>query len=340
MAVVIDVVAPVAGFNAALYTLAHTVIPGTNLLVVCIANSGGIGPNSVTFNAQPLTKKLDAFDGTDCRNTFWYLLNPPAIAANIVATMSASGFGVMGAINVSGVGLARPFHASGSKYGNAVSTSVTIPSATGEVVLDSIAVRPTSPSPGIGQTLIYAAGSGGGGVVGDTSYKAGASNVTMSWDWSWDSAKNYILSAIALMPPISNPMAPTGVFAIQRLNYAIVHWNQVLQDDTGTLIGDVDQYEVWGSSLLNESDMVLKGIVSTKDANGMVDTIFIDSNPSPVMVYRVVAVVGTAPNELKSVLSDRTVAEYSSSQIDGKTERIDSLLLIWDNGNWDENFWS
>jgi hypothetical protein len=144
-----------------------------------------------------------------------------------------------------------------------------------------------------------------------------------------------------LLGPPQVPAAPVGVFAISRENYTVVSWDKVLRDSNGgELPTPVTRYLVSRATLLNSSDAGDDIVVDTTDANGEVDTIYIDTKPNQNLVYKIKSVVGIGLNMVESESSERAVATRSPSQIDDKKEVIDNKLLVWDEGNWGDTLWN
>lgn len=142
--------------------------------------------------------------------------------------------------------------------------------------------------------------------------------------------------------PITNVArikAPEQVFAISRSNYTVIKWRVPVADTNGNpLPSPITKFLLSRATLINESDLELIAIIDSIDANGEIDTAFVDTNPSETLVYRVQALTDD-DSILISELSDPAVAVRTFSQIDEKEEIIDKKLLLWDEGNWDETLW-
>lgn len=134
---------------------------------------------------------------------------------------------------------------------------------------------------------------------------------------------------------MANPKAPINIYAIPRENYNIIWWDKVIQD-TDNLPITVVGYRIYRGEYINEADQALLFTVDTQDASGNIDSIFIDTVPSSVLTYRVMAIAMSGPTVLESELSDKAVAMKAPSQIDNKTELIDRKLFLLDEGVLDE----
>ncbi len=176
-------------------SVSHTTGGGTNRLMLVMVTTGlssGTLPtvSGITYGGQSLTLVNAISNGGLVRSEIWKLVNPPIGTANAVLSLSTSNPVTATVITYTGVDQTTPLGTSvtgGNGKGN--SFSLTVSSATNELIVDSFAVdgdatntAPT-PSAGSGQTIlenikpaIY--------LNGSVSSKAGASSTTMSWSWT------------------------------------------------------------------------------------------------------------------------------------------------------------
>ena len=328
----------------------HTVSPGTTILVVAFFDRTGIGFTSLAldYNSIPLTN-VSGFSGEEPQ--FWYLLNPPAGAGVLSINDPTYQKIVEGAVyNIhGGIDTVTPFgsllHVDGT--GTEYTLSLNVPSFVGDLVLDCTGVSetgfPVNPmNPGVGQTEKFdqinaaqvvhrAAGS----------FKVATGTLTpMAYTINNSPASvNFHYAAVALHVVPSPEAPPTSLgspAAYARKNYCVVKWDRPLRDSQGVPLADVDSYELYRASFMNESDLTLIATITTLDAAGKIDTAYVDTNPPENPVYRVIAVV----NMIQSELSNRAVATFSPTQIDDKTELIDQKILFWDESNWDDSLWT
>lgn len=148
----------------------------------------------ITFNGVALTKAADADDGGNrCAAEVWYLVNPAATTANIVATCSSARRVQWTAYCLTGVAQGTPVGTGATATGNSTGPSVAVSSASGELVIDAVAaLADTDTLAGLTltvgasqtQTGNALASSGAQAVRGGSSREAGASTVTMSWTLS------------------------------------------------------------------------------------------------------------------------------------------------------------
>src|SRR5262249_3242813 len=156
------------------------------------------------------------------------LFAPPKGTGSIVVTVSAAKRLVGGAASFSNVDLTTPHGAFVSAIGNSTTASVAVPSAAGELVVDTAAATgdANSLTVGAGQTQRWnaATGNGGGEARGAGSTEPGAASVTMSW--TLGASKNWSIGAVSLKPSavvlaISKADAPDPVAAGSNITYTI-----------------------------------------------------------------------------------------------------------------------
>ena len=198
--------AATASGGAASLTFSHTVNSGSDsiLIVEVTSSHGGAGDpvTSVTYGGQNLTLLGSANLPNAESADIWYLLAPPVGTASVVVTLTGSCHFVAGATDYFGVDQATPLGTLVTATGNSSTPSLTVASAAGQLVIDSLIaqgdVAPIAPS-GPGQTQLWSqtTGTSAGDALGGGSDQAGASSVTMSWTQS--SAKNWALAAVPLI---------------------------------------------------------------------------------------------------------------------------------------------
>lgn len=165
-------------------TTSFTQAAGSNLVLVVKVGTEGGGPthDSVTFDGVGMTKEVD-LSAQGRRVSIWTLAAPNVTTANIVVTMSAAADVGMIATSWSDVDQATPASNSASNSANSTNSTVTVPSVSGEVVLDAVNHDSSgmNPTVGAGQTEIADVE-----VIADfrffSSEQAGAApNVVMDW---------------------------------------------------------------------------------------------------------------------------------------------------------------
>ncbi|WP_461175385.1 DUF4347 domain-containing protein, partial [Uliginosibacterium flavum] len=168
-------------------TLAHTVGAGTNsILIVEYSTRGTDSPTSITYNGVALTRLDTNANSTVVTTEIWYLKNPAAGAHNIVVTMpgSAKEFAI-GATSYFNVDQTSTFGTVAKATGTGTAVSVTVASATGNLVIDAMATRQQGGVPSVGSGQIQrwtnSSGTGSAEPLGAGSSETGAASVTMSW---------------------------------------------------------------------------------------------------------------------------------------------------------------
>lgn len=162
---------------------------------------GGVSYNGVplTFLAG-VTKTLSGGGGTEhVRTEIWYLVAPATGSHTVAITGVVSALQIDGAaMSFTGVDPSSPIRGSATASGSNTSPSVTISSASGDLVVDGVAnVLTHAPVEAAGQTLLYALG-GALIVAAGGSTKPGAASVAMSWTITAGSI--WATAAVSLMP--------------------------------------------------------------------------------------------------------------------------------------------
>ena len=134
--------AATASGGASSLTFSHTVNSGSDsILIVEVADShGGAGDPvaSVTYGGQSLTLLGSATLPNAESADIWYLLAPTVGTANVVVTLTGSCHFVAGATDYFGVNQTTPFGTLVTATGNSSTPSVTVASAAGQLVIDSL----------------------------------------------------------------------------------------------------------------------------------------------------------------------------------------------------------
>ena len=190
----------VTATNVATRTWSHTVSSGLNrLLIVGIALADTQeSVSSVTCAGTPLTR----ITSSQSKNTveMWYLLAPPVGSANIVATWTGNKDMAGWSGTFINVNQTSPIRNSAVTNGTTSTPSITVASAAGDLVVDTLSIDGSAASltVGAGQTQICqnTTGTANGDCWGASSYEPGAASVTMSW--SAGAAKNWDLAAVVL----------------------------------------------------------------------------------------------------------------------------------------------
>jgi hypothetical protein len=202
--------------TASSLTISHTT-SGTNRLMlvgVSIAKQSGGAPSvsSITYNGVNLS-----FVGSQAnsdslgRVEIWRLVAPATGANNVVVTLGAAPDAqTVGVMTFTGVHQSTPLGTFASATGDSTSASVTVTSAAGELVFDTLVVESSSDkalAPGAGQTerwdLFQTVKNNGGG-----STEAGAASVTMSWSWS--GADKWSVGGVSIKPAPGGATAAPG----------------------------------------------------------------------------------------------------------------------------------
>ena len=177
-------------------TIPHTTGGGANHLMLVSVVSGNVSgalPNAtaVTYNGTALTSVTQIASSSRLRTQIFSLLAPPSGTANVVITLTnANSNPVTASVSTfSGVNQTTPLGTPVTKApGKSNSTSITVTSATGELVYDTIAVDGDSsnaaqlPTPGASQTSFWTT-TPSTYVYAAASTAPGAASINMTWTW-------------------------------------------------------------------------------------------------------------------------------------------------------------
>jgi hypothetical protein len=193
-------------------TWSHVMGSGSQgILIVTVSwrNNSSQTISSVTCagSAMTLVPGSTATNSTNCVTEMYYILAPAAGANTILITFSAAALCTAGASSWFCVNQTTPFGTAVVATGSTNASSVTVTSAAGEVVVDSLAKENSTeaPSVGGGQTQLYNQccnnATVDNNVFNCSSWAAGAASVVMAW--SWTTAKQWAASGVPLKPGLS-----------------------------------------------------------------------------------------------------------------------------------------
>ncbi len=201
MAIEIDAISTPTVGNT---TWSHTVGAGSNkLLIVVTGSHNGELPSGVTYGGSAMTLYVEK-NGTYRDVRIYYMVDPPAGAANVVVSGTFTSYGcVCGAISFTGVNQDNPFRGSATGTGTNGTPSLNVSSATNDLVLDMI-VYWAGATPvlteGAGQTSRLGYSCGSGKMVAECSTEAGDTTVAMSWTASGMGDNGYAQCAVSIQP--------------------------------------------------------------------------------------------------------------------------------------------
>jgi hypothetical protein len=255
---------PTAG-DTTTYTRKLTISPATSLtesftntsgdfLLVGITYARGVGSGitSITYDGAPLTFLYNAFSGSGTNDMYVgtnshyhavaYLVAPSTGAHNLVFSFGGTDVTriTVGARTFIGVDPLTPFSHSAFAQADSTAPSVTVTSATGELVVDTVGTGmhllssvDTITGHGAGQTQQYNQQDDASvnGTNGAGSYKDGAASVTTSWtiDHSigWVSVGISLVGTGGSILPLNCTLDETGYMAARLLTdaEAAERWN-------------------------------------------------------------------------------------------------------------------
>ncbi len=219
--------------------LAHTTA-GTNRVLVVgvsinITNNTGAAVTGVTYQGTALTLSGAHIDAGNTRRVeLWYLINPATGTNNVVVTLNLPGgtgtLGVVvGATTLTGADQAKPIRSFLAADGTTNLAQLNLPSAYGDVVIDTLAIGGTQTVTTFGpsQTPRWALASAATpasppDVYGTGSTRDGAPSVPLSEQFS--AASNWSVAAVSVQPlqaDLSVSVVGASAFFPQNLTYTL-----------------------------------------------------------------------------------------------------------------------
>ena len=248
-AISVDAVSTSKVTNLVSLTFSHTVGSGANrLLIVGVTMTKGTKTcDSVTYGGTALTLIGVSQTGDAVKAYLWKLASPPSGAANVVVTCSAAENFAAGAMSFTNVDISSPNGTFAAASGTSTGPSVSVNSATGDLVVDAVASAGDGVSLAVGasQTLQWTnkTGTAGGNALGGGSIEAGAASVTMSW--TLGASKDWSIGGVSLKhaPAIQADVATTKtgastVVAGANLTYTITITNAGPNTATNVAVTD------------------------------------------------------------------------------------------------------
>jgi len=195
--IAVDTVTTGTGTGSSI-TVSHTT-SGTDRLMLVGISAQGTAPvvSGVTYGGVTLSLVGSYGSGTWIAFWIYKLLAPVSQTANVVVSFSSSPNygGVVSVMTFTGVDQNNPLGTFVSANGYGTTASVTVSSATDELVFDTMD-SPSSPTVGADQTQRWNL-SGYGGQYGAGSTEPGAASVTMSWTIA---EQSWVIGAVPIKP--------------------------------------------------------------------------------------------------------------------------------------------
>ena len=219
MSVAVDGITQVKDLSATNpITFNHTCSGHDRYLIVGISSrSGGATVSSVTYGGVAMTALGTAANLSFSVMFMYGLVNPPGGTNQVSVTMSAVSQIVIAAVCFNGVAQTSSTGTFASATGTNAAPSVNVTSATGELVVDTLAHREASPvttvTVGAGQFQIWQDNTGAttADILGAGSTEPGAATVTMSWTAT--ASARWAIGGISLRPAATrnNPWLGTEI---------------------------------------------------------------------------------------------------------------------------------
>lgn len=143
---------------------------------------GTNGVSGVTWNGVAMTL-VDQLK-PDMAASLWYIVNPPTASSTVTITFDGlwQGYGIVASYQ--DVDQVTPIGTAAKTSGTGSTASLSVTSATGELVVDALGYYSLVPTVGSGQTQVGNGSNAGGDRWGAHSYESGAASVTMDWTGS------------------------------------------------------------------------------------------------------------------------------------------------------------
>jgi hypothetical protein len=140
---------------------------------------------SMTLGGTSLTKAWGTNDtaSTWVRNELWYLVAPPTGAQNLIVSYFNTGIdqGFIGWVNLTNVNQSTPLGTVVTASGSSTTPSVSVSSATGDLVISSVASDSDANITASTGAIVQVVNVLGGDTCHGIATNAGAASVTMSW---------------------------------------------------------------------------------------------------------------------------------------------------------------
>ena len=184
-------------------TISHTTGNGDDLFMlvgVSLQNGDYEYVTGVTYNSTPLALVGAEARDDDSRVEIWKLVSPESGTHDVVITFNEtlSNGATAGVITFTGVDPATPLGTFTSSNGDSSWASISVPSASDELVF-GVAAAEEQAGPlttGSGQTEQWSIGADSYDSAGAGSTKSGAANVSMSW--GVNSSQDWVVGAVSL----------------------------------------------------------------------------------------------------------------------------------------------
>jgi hypothetical protein len=186
--------------DAATLSWDHQSSGSDRLLLVGVTVRSNRAVTGVTYAGQALARIREHHPGIDVRTELWYLLAPPTGMHSVVVTTEFATTIEAGAITWKGVGqtAATAFGADACAGGTGTTAAVTVASAPGEVVVDTIGTQAFYATVTANGSQLERWNRPGSWGVGAASSKPGEAQTTMGWTLAY--SENWAQCAVALRP--------------------------------------------------------------------------------------------------------------------------------------------
>ena len=236
------------------------------VVIVGVSYRSSTATATATYGGTSMTLLGSRLSSTDTRMAMFSLVNPPTGLQTVTVTFSvAVSQKVGGSVSMTGADQTTPTGAFFSATGNSSTASLTVTSATGELVIDTVSYDSgcTSITPDPSQTQQWNLLVAGPDTFGGGSTKAGAASVPMSWTCP-PTGDHWALGAVSVKP------AGLTTFAV---NCNPGPTTQVLTGMGGTLSGFTTTVDCSSSTLVEGGVNVQVYQITSTATQGTVGTL-------------------------------------------------------------------
>lgn len=191
--------------TGATVTVSHTVGGTNRLLLVGVAINGSETISGVTFNGVALSLLIDASDVQAFQ--VWYLIAPATGAHNIVVTKSAAvNPCVLSAVSLVGAHQTTPFPLS-ANYGvpgTSTTSTINVPSAAGDLVVDFLTARIITDLTVSGSQAEGSQQASASSIISSSTLAGAATSTAMAWTYASGAAQQAGVAVASIVAPATD----------------------------------------------------------------------------------------------------------------------------------------
>lgn len=321
--------------NASSVNIPYNNLGGSNqiLMVGVSAQQPYASVTTVTYGGKQLTR-LDRTESTDqSRVEIWYLMSPSVGNADVAVHNSGSENGIVGVMTFSGVNQSSPFGQTNNAQGSSTKASVSVASASGELVYSVVSFNngESNLNPGSGQAehwdgTINSSTTGAGGT------KAGAASVNMTWE---SNSARWTIIATSLKPannPTTFPGGAPGVAIWLKANQGISNGSTLSWSDQSGKDRHATQSSSFSKPLLTENVFNFNPgffFDGTDDFLNLQGVSSLPSGKTKVQAFAVASHLNSTGSSWSHIISYGSPAEYQMFGIGKQEFSANATTMMW-----------